>query len=137
MTDNYEARASHQVERPELYGLTPDQAEAAYQADMEAESYPDRVEASIAADAAEAEAQPYEELGDDTWWASMRQAYNYGTIEPREGTAEAEAFRRFDAYTRAEAGRVEAHREQDQARARAHPQPEPAAQPEAEIDSWF
>ena len=51
-------------------------------------------------------------------------AYNYGLIEPAEGTVEAEAFRRMDAYARQEATR--AAREPDRERA-------PAREPEPEI----
>jgi hypothetical protein len=41
----YEARAREPLGRPELYGLTPAQAEAEYEADMSAESYADRWQA--------------------------------------------------------------------------------------------
>ena len=41
----YEARAQEPVARPELYGLTAEQAEAEYEADMFAESYADRWQA--------------------------------------------------------------------------------------------
>jgi hypothetical protein len=39
---DYEARAREPLTRPELYGLTPEQAAAEYEADMSAESYADR-----------------------------------------------------------------------------------------------
>ena len=42
---DYEARAQEPIARPELYGLTPAQAEAEHEADMFAESYADRWQA--------------------------------------------------------------------------------------------
>jgi len=39
-------------------------------------------------------------------WHDLAIAYNYGLIEPAEGTVEAEAFRRMDAYARQEATRA-------------------------------
>jgi hypothetical protein len=39
-------------------------------------------------------------------WHDLAVAYNYGLIEPAEGTVEAEAFRLMDAYARQEATRA-------------------------------
>jgi hypothetical protein len=61
--------------------------------------------------------QAEQEPGDlglsDAEWHDLAIAYNHGLIEPAEGTVEAEAFRRMDAYARQEATR--AAREPDQA----------------------
>jgi hypothetical protein len=48
-------------------------------------------------------------------WHDLAIAYNNGLIEPAEGTVEAEAFRRMDAYARQEATRAAREPEQDQA----------------------
>ena len=39
-------------------------------------------------------------------WHDLAIAYNYGLMEPAEGTVEEEAFRRMDAYARQEAIRA-------------------------------
>ncbi len=52
--------------------------------------------------------EPQAEPGDEEWWAEMAIAYNYGLIEPAEGTAEAEAFRQMDEYARREVERIAA-----------------------------
>jgi hypothetical protein len=52
-------------------------------------------------------------------WHDLAIAYNHGLIEPAEGTVEAEAFRRMDAYARQEATRA----------AQADNEPEPEAEP--------
>ena len=50
---------------------------------------------------------PRDDLGlTDGDWAALQFAYNYGTLEPVEGSVEAEAFRRMDAWNRQEARRV-------------------------------
>ena len=41
-------------------------------------------------------------------WGDLQVAYNFGLIEPAEGTVEAEAFDRMDAYARREAERIAA-----------------------------
>jgi hypothetical protein len=49
---------------------------------------------------------PRDDLGlTDGDWAALQFAYNYGTLEPVEGSVEAEAFRRMDAWNRQEAAR--------------------------------
>jgi hypothetical protein len=48
-------------------------------------------------------------------WHDLAVAYNHGLIEPAEGTVEAEAFRRMDAYARQEATRAALEPERDQA----------------------
>jgi hypothetical protein len=53
-------------------------------------------------------------------WHDLAIAYNHGLIEPAEGTAEAEAFRRMDAYARQEATRAAQEREREWARGREH-----------------
>jgi hypothetical protein len=65
-------------------------------------------------------------------WQDLAFAYNHGLIEPAEGTVEAEAFRRMDAYARQEAIRVakERERECEPARGREH-QAETEAEAEA------
>jgi hypothetical protein len=72
-------------------------------------------------------------------WMDLQEAYNFGLIEPREGTVEAEAFRRMDAYARAEVDRVAASEKAEQAwrearpeeieQAARNPEPEAAAEP--------
>jgi hypothetical protein len=57
--------------------------------------------------------EPQPEPGDEGWWADMAFAYNYGLIEPAEGTAEAEAFRQMDEYARREVARVAEENERD------------------------
>jgi hypothetical protein len=39
-------------------------------------------------------------------WHDLAVAYNYGLIEPAEGTVEAEAFTQMDAYARQETNRA-------------------------------
>jgi hypothetical protein len=72
----------------------------------------------------EPQAEP-DDLGLSTGqWHDLAIAYNYGLIEPAEGTVEDEAFRRMDAYARQEATR--AAREPDREWAPGHePEPEP------------
>jgi hypothetical protein len=41
----------------------------------------------------------------DDWW-DLQVAYNYGTLEPRPGSVEEEAFRRMNEYARSEVLRV-------------------------------
>jgi hypothetical protein len=49
---------------------------------------------------------PRDDLGlTDGDWATLQFAYNYGTMDPAEGSVEAEAFRRMDAWNRQEAAR--------------------------------
>ena len=48
-------------------------------------------------------------------WAALQFAYNYGTMEPVEGSAEAEAFRRMDAWNRQEVARRARQEELDAA----------------------
>jgi hypothetical protein len=54
--------------------------------------------------------QAEQELGDlglsADDWHDLAIAYNNGLLEPAEGTVEAEAFRRMDAYARHEATRA-------------------------------
>jgi hypothetical protein len=57
-TPGYEARAREPLTRPELYGLTPEQAAAEYQADMSAESYADRWQAFAESGEPEGEPEP-------------------------------------------------------------------------------
>jgi len=56
-------------------------------------------------------------------------AYNYGLMEPAEGTAEAEAFRQMNEYARREVERVAEENERDAAYARQQAARE--AEPEA------
>jgi hypothetical protein len=56
-------------------------------------------------------------------WHDLAVAYNHGLIEPAEGTVEAEAFRRMDAYARQEATRAAREPERDWAPGR-EPEPE-------------
>ncbi|HEY3942544.1 MAG TPA: hypothetical protein VGL60_08665 [Acidimicrobiales bacterium] len=71
----------------------------------------------------QAEQEP-DDLGLSTGqWHDLAVAYNYGLIEPAEGTVEAEVFRRMDAYARQEATRAALEPEPDQAPGR-EPEPE-------------
>jgi hypothetical protein len=59
---------------------------------------------------------PRDDLGlTDGDWAALQFAYNYGTLEPVEGSVEAEAFRRMDAWNRHEAARRARQEELDAA----------------------
>ncbi len=69
------------------------------------------------------------ERGDEEWWAEVAIAYNYGLMEPAEGTAEAEAFRQMNEYARREVERVAEENERDAAYARQQAARE--AEPEA------
>jgi hypothetical protein len=62
--------------------------------------------------------QEHGDLGLSTGqWHDLAIAYNYGLIEPAEGTVEAEAFRRMDAYARQEAIRAAQAENEPQAEA--------------------
>jgi hypothetical protein len=88
------------------YGVLAGEAETAY---AEYEAARDRE------NHAQAEQEP-SDLGLSTGeWHDLAIAYNHGLIEPAEGTAEAEAFRRMDAYARQEATRAAREPEPDQA----------------------
>jgi hypothetical protein len=50
-------------------------------------------------------------------WHDLAIAYNYGLIEPAEGTVEEQAFRRMDAYARQEATRAAQAENEPQAEA--------------------
>jgi hypothetical protein len=63
----------------------------------------------------QAEPEPGDLGLSDDQWHDLAVAYNYGLIEPAEGTAEAEAFRRMDAYARQEATRAAREPEHDRA----------------------
>jgi hypothetical protein len=90
------------------YGVLAEEAETAY---AEYEAARDRE------NHARAEHEPGD-LGLSTGqWHDLAVAYNHGLIEPAEGTVEAEAFRRMDAYARQEATRA--------AQAESEPQAEP------------
>jgi hypothetical protein len=66
-------------------------------------------------------------------WHDLAIEYNYGLIESAEGTVEAEAFRRMDAYARQKAIRVAKEREREWERARScEHQAETEAEAEAE-----
>jgi hypothetical protein len=54
----------------------------------------------------QAEPEPGDPGLSDAEWHDLAVAYNYGLIEPAEGTVEVEAFRRMDAYARQEATRA-------------------------------
>ena len=65
--------------------------------------------------------QELDDLGLSTdEWHDLAIAYNHGLIEPSEGTVEAEAFRRMDAYARQEAIRAAQEREREWASSREH-----------------
>lgn len=51
-------------------------------------------------------------------WDSLQIAYNFGTIEPAEGTVEAEAFKRMTEYAHRDFDRVHEARERDHSYAR-------------------
>jgi hypothetical protein len=53
-------------------------------------------------------------------WQYLAMAYNYGLIEPAEGTVEAEVLRRMDAYARREAEQVGWDRERERNWSRQH-----------------
>jgi hypothetical protein len=74
----------------------------------------------------DAEIQDVDDLGltqDDR--DSLAIAYNFGTIEPVEGTAEAEAFRRMTEYAHRECDRVHEAHERDHSYARFQERPFP------------
>ena len=58
-------------------------------------------------------------------WEAIRIGYNFGTMEPAEGTVEEEAFRRLDAENRRETEWIYATREKDDAYQRCFGQPFP------------
>jgi hypothetical protein len=84
------------------------------------------------------EPQSTPEAGDlglsDAEWDDRHLAYNFGLIEPNEGTVEAAAFQQMDEFARQEAERIAAadardaeyHRQQAAAREALH-QAEPGA----------
>jgi hypothetical protein len=58
-------------------------------------------------------------------WHDLQIAYNFGTMEPAEGTIEAAAFARMDDYIRRDFDRVRAGRLADDAYQRTHERPFP------------
>jgi hypothetical protein len=69
-------------------------------------------------------------------WMDLQLAYNFGLLEPQEGTVEAEAFRRMDAFARSEVDRIAKADAADRAYAAwAKANPEEAAQRQAEIEA--
>lgn len=58
-------------------------------------------------------------------WDSLQLAYNFGTIEPAEGTVEAEAFKRMTEYAHRDFDRVHEARERDHSYARFQEKPFP------------
>ena len=48
-------------------------------------------------------------------WLDLQYAFNFGLLEPDEGTIEEQAFRRMDTYVREEANRAAREREREQA----------------------
>ena len=65
-------------------------------------------------------------------WQDLQVAYNFGTIDPAPGTAEAEAFRQMDAYARRDVGRVADAEAADEAWRASRPGRAPQAEPEPE-----
>jgi hypothetical protein len=68
----YQARVQEVLDRPELYGLTPEEAEAQAEADMKAEDYADRWQAW--AESQEPEREPEAGLDDAEVTANAAQA---------------------------------------------------------------
>jgi hypothetical protein len=66
----------------------------------------------------QAEQQPGDLGLSTSEWHDLAIAYNHGLIEAAEGTVEAEAFRRMDAYARQEAMRAGREREREWAASR-------------------
>jgi hypothetical protein len=69
-------------------------------------------------------------------WMDLQLAYNFGLMEPQEGTVEAEAFRRMDAFARSEVDRIAEADAADRAYAAwAEANPEEAAARRAEAEA--
>lgn len=80
---------------------------------------------------------PRDDLGlTDGGWAALQFAYNYGTMEPAEGSVEAEAFRRMDAWNRQEAARRARQEELDAASRQPFPGGPVTGTPESGMPAW-
>ena len=80
---------------------------------------------------------PRDDLGlTDGDWAALQFAYNYGTMEPAEGSVEAEAFRRMDAWNRQEAARRARQEELDAASPQPFPGGPVTGTPESGMPGW-
>lgn len=81
---DYSARVQEVLDRPELYGLTPWEAAAQAEADMEAETYADRWQAW-------AESQEPEPGSDADWEAEWDDAESSAYVARTEADLEPEA----------------------------------------------